>query len=131
VVPPGEPGSPDWLSDAELIVFDDVVSVLREIHASLAEADAYAIARYAADLVEYQRCRLLIEAEGAIVEAKNGSPYQHPAVGIRNKAHDRLVKFENAFGLSPDARERIPAAKAPTLGVRRRGDDDEMRGMLA
>ena len=129
VVPPGEPDAPDWLNDAERDVFDDVVAVLREIHATLATADAYAIGRYAADLLEYQRCRQLIEAEGAFVEAKNGSPYQHPAVGMKNKCHDRMVKFESAFGMTADARERIPAA-APTIGVRRRSDDDEMRAML-
>lgn len=104
--PPGVPAPPEWLSVDELEVWNHVVASLLEVEGLLARVDGEAIARYASDWCDWLRHKLMAD-EQSIAYSDSGTPFQHPAVGIRNRAHDRLRKFEEKFAMTPADRARI------------------------
>lgn len=45
-----------------------------------------------------------MERQGTTVATENGAVYQHPAVGMRNKAWDQIKSLCKEFYLTPAAR---------------------------
>lgn len=110
IMPSGTPTPPDWLSPSEKTIWDECVRLLSQVKGLLAEVDRESLARYCADREEYVRCRETIESEGRYATGKGGGVYQHPAVGLRNKAHERMMRFEAKFAMTPADRARMEFA---------------------
>jgi P27 family predicted phage terminase small subunit len=102
-----------------------LVAVLSEVPGLLAKVDQMAMARYAADSVEYVRCREQLRSEGLVATTEKGGVYQHPLVGIRNKCHERMSKFEALFGMTAADRARLDVTHVVN------DEEDELEGMLA
>jgi P27 family predicted phage terminase small subunit len=118
-VPSGLPVMPTWLDAESQKVWDDVLAELSRIDGLTTAVDAYAMSRYCDDWVEYWTAAALIEERGLIIFSKQGGAYQNPAVGVRNKASERLMKFEKCFGMNPSDRTGMKLDK-PKQGVRSR-----------
>ena len=101
------PVCPQWLSSEAREVWDSMIDRLLEIPGLLARLDGESLARYCHDWCDFHAARQLVEREGMVATSEKGAVYQHPAVGIRNKAHDRLTKFEARFGMTPSDRARL------------------------
>ena len=123
VVPTGMPEPPTWLGEEEAALWSQLVAMMGQAGISFCEQDAIAVARYACDLIEWRRLHEQINQEGDVQRSASGHPQPHPAATLRNKAHDRMVKFEANFGMSPAARERITAEPIPD-------EDDVLSRML-
>lgn len=79
----------------------------------LTVADGDLLAAYCEAWVEMIEALEEIAREGATAVSDKGSVYQHPAVGRKNKAIERLVKIGSHFGMSPSSRVGLKAEKKP------------------
>ena len=118
-VAPGAVEPPIWLNEKSLKVWHDVVEKLGSIPGLVTTVDAMSLGRYCQDWVEYWTLLGVVEIEGHTVESEAGNLYQHPAVGAKNKAADRLARFESRFGMTPSDRVGLRVDKPPE-GVRSR-----------
>lgn len=96
----------------------------REITRSLAEVglvtklDRVPMALLVDALTQYLRAKELISTDGALDGKKithktgTGSVIQHPAVGIMNKAWERVLKVSLQFGMTPAARAGLKGKEA-------------------
>lgn len=117
--PTGDPEPPELLRDSAREVWFRLVDLLNRTPGLLSPVDASAMARYCNSLIEYMQMQKLVDEQGYIAFGKSG-PYQHPAVGIRNKADDRMTKFEARFGMTPSDRVGLGVNLPKAQGVRRR-----------
>ena len=118
--PAGEPDPPSWLDENALKVWVDVVGQLSQTPGLLAHVDGFSLGRYCQDWCEYWTLLEVIQTEGYTVQSDAGNLYQHPAVGAKNKAADRLSRFEARFGMTPSDRVGLRVTNKPAGGVRRR-----------
>ena len=83
----------------------------------LTQADQVALALLATAIADYIDACDQVAAEGSVVTSHQGSPYQHPAVGIAHRAHDRILRLLREFGLTPSSRTglQVPAQDAGDL----------------
>lgn len=125
LTPAAIPAPPEWLSDSEVEVWEQEVRQLSKVPGLLACVDQQSIARYCADVVEYVKCRGVIESEGDYVTSQKGGKYQHPAIGVRNKCHERMMRYEAKFGKTPADRARLE------VGGQIGGAKDELEDLLA
>ncbi|MCH8968602.1 MAG: P27 family phage terminase small subunit [Planctomycetes bacterium] len=59
-------------------------------------------------LSDYEAALKILDAEGYICTSEAGAKYQHPCVGIANKAREAFLKIAREFGLvGPASRENI------------------------
>jgi P27 family predicted phage terminase small subunit len=49
----------------------------------------------------------IVEKEGMVAVSAKGGAYQHPAVGIKNAALQRIRQLGNDFGMTPSARSSL------------------------
>lgn len=73
----------------------------------LATADRMTIAGYCEAVAEFQKLAVEIETSGHLTTTSNGNVIQHPLVGAKNKASERMLKFACQFGLTASARASI------------------------
>ena len=83
-------------------------------------ADAMSIAAYCEAAAEFQRLAQAVREEGHTSVTDKGNVIQHPLVGAKNKAAERMLKFACQFGLTPSARTSIDATNGSGVG-----DEDE------
>lgn len=50
-----------------------------------------------------------LKATGMLIKTSNGNIVQNPLIGISNRAHLILAKYETEFGMTPSSRARIQA----------------------
>ena len=91
----------DCLDEKLRPVWDDMVANLDRL-GILDTIDKTMIAVYCQDYDDYWKA--VKACDEWVVTAESGAVYQNPMVGIKNKAHDKLVKACSEFGMSPSAR---------------------------
>lgn len=104
-LPPGTPAKPDWLGPVASAVWDETILDLAEIPGLLSELDGGALALYCDAWQQYKDASAIVAREGMVATSEKGGTYQHPAVGIRNKARDAIIRLGAMFGLNPQSRE--------------------------
>lgn len=108
----GAPAKPAWL-EAEESQWEQLVAELLPIGVITA-LDQTALALLCAALLDYLKARKTVEEEGITVISEKGAVYQHPAVGIANRAWERVMRACREFGLTPASRAGLkiePAKK--------------------
>lgn len=70
------------------------------------QLDWVALAMLCTSYKDFLDAMEIVEAEGRICTAKTGAKYQHPAVGMMNKARESYMAGCKHFGLSPFSREK-------------------------
>lgn len=101
--------APEWLGDHGRAKWFALVPHLGAV-GLFTVLDADALAMYCEAWDEFFAARAEIEASGIVACAGSGAEYQHPAVGIKNKAIQRIRQFAQDFGMTPAARQGLNAA---------------------
>lgn len=97
------PVAPDWLGEHGRAVWAELAPQLSP-QGCLTNVDLPAFACYCEAWDELRASLAAIEIHGRIATSEKGGSYQHPAVGIKNKAIARIRDFSHEFGLTPSAR---------------------------
>ncbi len=108
--PPGDPGAPEWLSERAKEAWSYLAQRLVPL-GLLTEIDVHAFAVLCESYADYVAAVELVRKEGRMATSEKGSVYQHPAVGMMNKAAERLVKVGREFALTPAARAGMNVEK--------------------
>lgn len=101
--PPEPPAPPEWLGDVGRAIWAQVAPTLHRI-GCLTESDQKILSLYCEAWEEFFGARKEIEEFGATAYTDKGTCYQHPAVGRKNKAIQRIRQIGGDFGMSPAAR---------------------------
>lgn len=99
--PEGLFACPDWLGEIGRAKWVDVLAKVMPVRGLMKPAFADALALYCEAFEEFVLAREEIARNGMIAVSEKGGEYQHPAVGIKNKAIQRMKQFGALFGLSP------------------------------
>lgn len=121
-IPDAVPHKPDWLSGIGAAVWYESVAMLSQCEGLLADIDGGLLATYCEAWQTYLDAQAIVASEGLIASSGNGVQYQHPAVGIRNKARYEILRIGSKFGMNP-----VDRAKLSIGGV---SDDDLARKYL-
>ena len=100
----GIPDCPDWLGDVGRAKWNERIEIMSQTDGLVTKLDGDFLALYCEAFEELIEAREEIKKEGATCESKKGGHYQHPAVGRKNKAIDRMRCFGALFGMSPSDR---------------------------
>lgn len=106
------PVAPEWLSERAAAIFAEMVGVIRPMGIASA-SDTAALALLALRLEEVEICSAIIDAESRTYTADTGQIKGHPAVAQRSEAMRHAQSLLSEFGLSPAARSKVSATKAP------------------
>jgi len=116
--PPGDvPDRPTWLTEPAVKHWSAIAPWLQQ-SGLLTVLDTVALGLMCDAMGEYLEAgevvQAAIETEGVKFVAKTdkGNIIQHPAVGVRNKAWDRVVKLLREFGMTPSSRAGMAIANA-------------------
>lgn len=110
MIQPETPTKPVWLGEIASKVWDDTLADLEKVPGLLIHVDSDLLAVYCDCWATYHEASAIIGKEGMTAAGSNGSVYQHPAVGIRNKAADRIASIAKQFGMCPEGRKRLNVA---------------------
>jgi P27 family predicted phage terminase small subunit len=102
--PAGVPTCPDWLGDVGRAKWNERIEILSQTEGLVTKLDGDFLALYCEAFKEFIDARLQIDREGATCVSEKGGEYQHPAVGRKNKAIERMRRFGALFGMSPSDR---------------------------
>lgn len=121
--PPSVPVKPAWIADKPIasVKWDEVIAELQEIPGLLSRLDSDVLSLYCDAWQQFHDAQAIVAEHGMISHSEKGGAYQHPAVGIVNKAREQIVKIGALFGLSPPAREGLVLSKP---------DEDELTRLL-
>jgi P27 family predicted phage terminase small subunit len=119
--PPGIPLKPDWLGPKASEVWDETVAELQEIPGLLSTLDGGVLALYCDAWQQFHDAQAIIAENGMVCHSEKGGTYQHPAVGISNKAREQITKLGALFGLNPMARDGMIIEKP---------EEDELEALI-
>lgn len=103
----GTPEPPDWLNGDELAEFSELLRAFEAVPGLVGKIDALAVACLAEAICEVRAARDEIAEHGATCTSEKGGIYQHPAVGRKNKALERVRYWTARFGMSPSDRASL------------------------
>ncbi|MEN1682079.1 MAG: phage terminase small subunit P27 family [Planctomycetota bacterium] len=106
----GDPQRPPELEafgEVACRVWDETVEKLGLLPGLLSPIDARALMTYCIQWQRVAEAQRQIEAEGLTCTAESGAQYQHPAVGVQNKAFDLIHKLHAKFSMTPSDRAGI------------------------
>lgn len=108
-LPAGVPQKPTWISELPIAsaVWDRVIEDLAEVPNLLCELDGGALALYCDAWQQYRDAAAIVAKSGVVAKSEKGGEYMHPAVGVRNKARDAILRIGAKFGLDPQCREGL------------------------
>ncbi|ADG70056.1 phage terminase, small subunit, P27 family (plasmid) [Planctopirus limnophila DSM 3776] len=123
------PEPPDWLGEHGLNEWRRLQPILSS-RGLLTEVDWMAFSLLCQAWHDYIEATQKVAAEGiiAIGGGENGSEYQAPAVGVANKAWQRVIKGCQEFGCTPSARTGIVPKGGD--GSEGEGSDQKARGVV-
>ncbi|MEM8863991.1 MAG: phage terminase small subunit P27 family [Planctomycetota bacterium] len=98
------------LTRAEKAIWKEVTQMLSTVTGLAADIDALAIASLCEAVAEFQQARDEIKRDGATCVSEKGGSYQHPAVGRKNKALERMRYLMARFGMTPSDRASMEVA---------------------
>ena len=111
----GRPGLPAWLSPRARKCWARIAPLL-EKEGLLTRLDGTALALLCEPLADYILAREIVDAAAQesgtrfITTTDKGNLIQHPAVGVMNKAWEKVVKLLREFGMTPSARAGLAIA---------------------
>ena len=106
-----KPRCPRWLDKRGKVEWKRLVDILDRVPELCCEPDWDAVALLAAAWSEYHAADAVVKKEGAIHKAQSGALYQHPAVGQRNKAFERIHKMTRELAMTPQSRRLLNGVK--------------------
>lgn len=110
---PGAPTAPAWLEDEARETWERLVDELLPLGVVTA-LDQTALAILCQAVLDYVGARKIVREEGITLVSVKGAIYQHPVVGIANRAWERVLRACKEFGLTPAARAGLKIEKPET-----------------
>lgn len=105
-LPVEAPEAPEFLGEAERSWWRTVVGYLQK-QGTIAKVDGVAVAMFCSALVEYIDADADIKSRGSYGVTDKGYEYLRPAVGVRSKAWDKILKMCRQFGMTAASRNSI------------------------
>lgn len=105
-LPVEAPEAPEFLGEAERGWWKTVVGYLTK-QGTIAKVDGVAVAMFCSALVEYIEADRDIKENGSYGRTDKGYEYLRPAVGVRSKAWDKILKMCRQFGMTAASRKAI------------------------
>jgi len=102
-VRPEVPDAPEWLDEAGCGEWKRLVEDLAELGV-LCQIDQTALGMCCMAFSDWLSARAAVAESGWTATTEKGSVYQHPNVGIMNKASERWLRLARELGLTPSAR---------------------------
>lgn len=126
---PSRPNRPEWLSDAALRVWDEVVPILHD-QGILHYLDQGLLAVYCQSYATYQECQATMADEGYTFNTGEDGNYKmpHPAATMASKMAEIMIRISDKFGFNPMARGRLSGGKGK--GEEAEPEDERMREIL-
>lgn len=121
--PSASPDKPAWLAgvgDVASETWDERVAELSKIPGLLCKSDGPALAAYCVAWQRFLDAQEEIARDGITCFGEKGGQYQHPAVGIQNKAIEVIGRIGAKFGMTPSDRSSLHIQGSRPQGVRRR-----------
>lgn len=116
----GEMPKPEWLGPIASAKWEEMIAVLAGRN-TVSPAYVDFLALYCQAHEDYHHACETIDREGEFVHSEKGGVYQHPAVGMKHKAIERIAKFGREFGFSPTSIRdiQVTAAESKKTGKER------------
>lgn len=105
--------APDFLSPIAQKEYERIAALLQPLGV-FRESDESALTIYASAYARWREAEQHLAKEGAVIEAKDGSPKRNPWLLIQSQAEEQMRKFLSEFGLTPSSRQKIKAEKTVT-----------------
>jgi P27 family predicted phage terminase small subunit len=122
--PPNElPQCPNWLADIGRVKWQECIEILSKTKGLVTQLDGDFLALYCEAFEDFSDARDEIGRNGSTCKSLKGGQYQHPAVGRKNKAIERMRQFGALFGMSPGDRVGLNIGDD-------HGDDDPLVTLL-
>lgn len=102
----GAPSIPKWLSKKARPHWKLVVGLFADANV-LTKLDQISLGLLCDAVGHYIQFRDDAAANGWTATSNTGGSYQHPSVGMMNKAFERIIKLAMHFGMSPVARAKL------------------------
>lgn len=99
--------APDWLPPAAREEWDRILPLVAR-RLDVAGIDLQALVSYCVACAEVQSATQTLEDEGRYFHTEKGDIRRHPAVMVQSAAMGRVRQYLLEFGLSPNARQRLP-----------------------
>lgn len=112
VANPGVAVAPGWLSDRSAELFAQISATLLGMGIASPD-DHHTLALLASRLEEIEILTAVVEDSGRTYETDSGLWKARPEVGMRNEAMRHAQSLLAEFGLTPAARSKVAAGKAP------------------
>jgi P27 family predicted phage terminase small subunit len=100
------PEAPETLSEGAREVWDALVPRMAEV-GMVDGVDTFALEALCRSAAYMQEAARQIDAEGIVIEGRNGRRYSHPASRTFWTAQAELRKWSERFGLDPSSRTRL------------------------
>jgi P27 family predicted phage terminase small subunit len=97
---------PVWLDDYAKEEWNRLSPELQNL-GLLTDADLAAFAAYCQSFSDWRHAVEILKEESLIQQTATGYKQQHPAVGIRNSAMEKMKAFLVEFGFTPASRSRV------------------------
>lgn len=104
--------APAWLSGRATEIFDQISATLHGMGIASPD-DTHALALCASRLEEVEILTIVVEDEGRTYTSEGGLVKARPEVAMRNEAMRHAQSLLAEFGLTPSARSKVSAGKAP------------------
>lgn len=104
--------APAWLSSRAAEIFDQISATLHGMGIASPD-DTHALALCASRLEEVEILTIVVEDEGRTYTSEGGLVKARPEVAMRNEAMRHAQSLLAEFGLTPSARSKVSAGKAP------------------
>lgn len=105
------PGAPRWLSEEGRKAWRKIAPILHGAQL-LTDADVMGLGMLCEAFALFMDARDTVAVEGLFIQSERGGVYQHPAVGVMNRARADLLRWAVQFGMTPSARSRIAVSPA-------------------
>jgi len=102
---------PKWLDRKGKSEWKRIADIIDRVPDLLAEPDWDAVALLADAWSDFHAQEAIIRKEGTIAMSQAGVPYQHPSVGMKNKAFERITKLARELAMTPQARRLLNGVK--------------------
>lgn len=104
--------APVWLSSRAAEIFDQISATLHGMGIASPD-DTHALALCASRLEEVEILTVMVEDAGRTYTSEGGLVKARPEVAMRNEAMRHAQSLLAEFGLTPSARSKVSAGKAP------------------
>lgn len=130
--PSGEPECPEWLSDRAAEHWRHALDMMRPVPGMVTLADRDFLIQYATAWDDFYSAIDAMKTEGmTTTHAETGVSHTHPAMGIKMKAREQILRMAALLGFNPSSRSGKQFGTGPeekddplTALLKRRGSNN-------